>query len=241
MVTAAHCVTDGTATPSVNWLTARFKTESGTETYNGAAYYVPPTWTGNYMDGSDIAVVRLATRSSIHGYDIWRGSDPWDTIADVAGYGLSGNGATGVSGTYPFGTLRAGQNYLDPVEWGIDGSPYAWDFDDGTALHDALCIVTGVCQQGVGATEVLIAPGDSGGPMFFGGHLGGVHSFGATFGNAYGDIDNTLNSSFGELAGDTRVTAYADWIDSITVPEPGSMVLLGAGIGLLAFLRRRRA
>ncbi|MEM8825565.1 MAG: trypsin-like serine protease [Pseudomonadota bacterium] len=60
-----------------------------------------------------------------------------------------------------------------------------------------------------------------------------------------------LNSSYGEFAGDTRVSRYADWFDnalaggqafSLLVPEPGAVGLLGLGVlGLFAARRRRAA
>lgn len=240
LVTAAHCVTDGGSAPAVNSLSATFYTAGGPQTFSGAGYFVPTGWDGDYLNGSDIALVRLSAAAlGITSYELWRGADPWGATVDVAGYGLPGTGAAGASSS-GFGTLRAGQNTLDPVIWTLPGFPYAWDFDDGTSAHDALCILAGVCHAGLGDNEVMIAPGDSGGPMFFGGYLGGVHSFGATFGWPI-DVDDVLNSSFGELAGNTRVNAYAPWIDSIVaVPEPGTITLLGlALVPLLASAVRR--
>ncbi|MGD0014077.1 MAG: PEP-CTERM sorting domain-containing protein [Bryobacteraceae bacterium] len=53
-----------------------------------------------------------------------------------------------------------------------------------------------------------------------------------------GDIDNDLSGTFGELAGDTRIGEYADWIDAQLVPEPGSNFLAGLGLLALAALAR---
>lgn len=85
--------------------------------------------------------------------------------------------------------------------------------------------------KGFGKIEVGIAPGDSGGPGFIDGKVAGVHSFGFTHfcaGVTNGtDFSCGLDSSYGEMSGDTRVSTFADWIDDVggavaltPVPEP---------------------
>jgi len=64
-----------------------------------------------------------------------------------------------------------------------------------------------------------------------------VHSFGATYGMPW-DIDNFLNSTFGELGGDTRVAEVAGWIDSllyVPVPVPGAVYLFASGLASWRF------
>jgi len=75
---------------------------------------------------------------------------------------------------------------------------------------------------GFGELEVGIAPGDSGGPGFVDGKIAGVHSFGFTYfcGGAGSptngtDFDCGLNSSWGEMSGDTRVSTFAGWVDRV--------------------------
>lgn len=81
--------------------------------------------------------------------------------------------------------------------------------------------------KGFGKLEVGIAPGDSGGPGFIDGKVAGVHSFGFTHsceGVSNGtDFSCGLNSSFGEMSGDTRVSSYADWIDEVTGGSPAAV------------------
>jgi len=86
--------------------------------------------------------------------------------------------------------------------------------------------------KGYGKLEVGIAPGDSGGPGFIDGKIAGVHSFGFTHfctGITNGtDFSCGLDSSYGEMSGDARVSAHVDWIDGVVagdipttpVPEP---------------------
>ena len=73
--------------------------------------------------------------------------------------------------------------------------------------------------KGFGKFVVGVAPGDSGGPGFIDGMIAGVHSFGFTHscaGVANGtDFTCGLDSSYGEMSGDTRVSTYADWIDAV--------------------------
>jgi len=73
--------------------------------------------------------------------------------------------------------------------------------------------------KGFGKLEVGVAPGDSGGPGFIDGKIAGVHSFGFTH-NCQGVTNGTdfscgLNSSYGEVSGDTRVSSHAGWIDAV--------------------------
>ena len=113
---------------------------------------------------------------------------------------------------------------------------------------------------GEGDDEVSAAPGDSGSPTFIDGLIAGVGSYSITLGvpfelpglflcltpdidgctiDPFGNIVFNLNSSFGEFAGDTRVSFYADFVDDIIgVPEPASLSIFGLGLLLLAFTRR---
>lgn len=72
--------------------------------------------------------------------------------------------------------------------------------------------------KGYGKYEIGIGPGDSGGPGFIDGKIAGVHSFGFTHlceGVTNGtDFSCGLNSSFGEMSGDTRVAFWAPWVEA---------------------------
>jgi hypothetical protein len=68
------------------------------------------------------------------------------------------------------------------------------------------------------------APGDSGGIGITNGVITGVTSYGVTlalcnpFGvcNRTSDVNDDIDSSFGEFAGDTRVSKYSSFIDNVT-------------------------
>ncbi|TPE61417.1 PEP-CTERM sorting domain-containing protein [Sandaracinobacter neustonicus] len=87
--------------------------------------------------------------------------------------------------------------------------------------------------------EVGVAGGDSGGPGFLNGKIASVNSYGLTFGSELGDIDDELNSSFGEYSGYVPVYAHKDWLKSV-VPEPATWAMMITGFGLVGTMMRRR-
>ena len=96
-------------------------------------------------------------------------------------------------------------------------------------------------NTGVGAREVGIAGGDSGGPGFVDGKLASINSYGLTFGTNFGDFGGGLNSGWGEFSGYVPVYIHTDFIATTAVPEPASWALLIMGFGLTgATMRRRR-
>jgi hypothetical protein len=130
---------------------------------------------------------------------------------------------------------------------------------------------TGVVMNGE-FTEANSSPGDSGGPTFIDGLLAGITSFGITGAILDGvcgpghidpdsdapgvdDFDTPVsqactNSSFGEIAGDTRISHQLAFLNAALngtlpmtwVPEPGMLGLFGLGaIGAIAAGRRRRS
>jgi hypothetical protein len=89
---------------------------------------------------------------------------------------------------------------------------------------------------------VILGGGDSGGPLFIGGQIAGVASYGLSFGVDFGDTDDVVNSTFGEFGGWTSTAYNSAWIASATtaVPEPSSFILVGAGLFALAGITKRR-
>ncbi len=74
-------------------------------------------------------------------------------------------------------------------------------------------------DKGFKKLEVGVAPGDSGGPAFIDGKIAGVHSFGFT-NLCEGETNQPdrvcgLQSSHGEMSGDTRVSGFVDWINGV--------------------------
>jgi hypothetical protein len=94
----------------------------------------------------------------------------------------------------------------------------------------------------VGADEVGLAGGDSGGPMFIGGAIAGVNW--STAQPPIGDVNSFLDASWGEASFFMRVSYNRDFILTATngtamfVPEPSTLFLL---LGAYSSLRVRLA
>jgi hypothetical protein len=187
---------------------------------------------------------------------------------NVAGYGARSDKGGSVGANLGAGRLRQGDNRIDfrfgdPAFAGLFTADdffgpiaeysYVSDFDNGRTpdsflrSNDASCRVARAfglagakfCNVGVGLMEVAIAGGDSGGPQFIDGRIVSVSSYGLTFGREFGDIDNVLNSSFGEFSGYAPLYVNADYIRSV-IPEPGTWAMLVLGFGTVGAAIRRR-
>jgi hypothetical protein len=235
VLTAAHCLTDSTGRISTVSSSISFLPSGEAFTTQGGGYVVHPGWSGDISLGFDVGLIRLREMppDTVERYSLYRGAIELHQVMFLLGYGASGTGHTGIDRTrYPFGTLRFGHNRFDETGdiliSSLPGSVLLYDFDDGTALHDAFGSVGMTSDFGLGSAEATISAGDSGGPSFIDGRIAGIHSFLAVF-SSPPDIDNIqFNSSLGELGGDTRVSVYVNYIDSVTaVPEPSCRTLAG--------------
>lgn len=249
VVTAAHCLLDATSIDVIF-----FPPGGGTETVTTSTYLIKSGYTGSVIDPNDIGVIGLGTSiTDVESYSLFTG-DAVGMVYDEVGFGASGTGATGV--TLPAGLRRHGYNRFDftgadPVFAGFwdDYDILFADFDNGSAAQDASCRLTAYftasnaayCDLGLGDYEALAAPGDSGGPLFVGGRLAAVSSFGLTFADGIvGDVDGLLNSSFGEFAGFVPIAAHAAWLKTALVDEPATLLLTFTGLLGIALVRRRR-
>jgi hypothetical protein len=205
-------------------------------TYNIVRSITFPGWTLG-SDSNDIGLIELGSEIAgvapalmIH--------LPEDSIllgqtTTWVGYGQGGTGLTGSTGAP--GTLRAFTNVIDGIgpTFGLVESSMFTDFDrpDGSknSIESSSPFPT--------MFEGNVAPGDSGGGVFWGGGLVGVSSYRARLTG-----DPSSNSDYGELSGASRLNRYTDWITEQTniaaVPEPSAAVLLVFGV-TGAFRRRR--
>ncbi|AFJ03448.1 Calx-beta domain-containing protein [Methylophaga frappieri] len=180
----------------------------------------------------DVALLTLAQPAPDYArrYDLYRQRDELHQVFDLVGYGRPGAGAEGVTSEVPTSAERlVAQNRFDTdvgtldlftfdqMSWGpVAGTQLVADFDDGSVALDSLGQLMGVNDLGQNLLEGLITPGDSGGPAFIDGQVAGVASYIARFaqGDQYLDTNETIDSSFGELAFWQRVSSYTQWIDT---------------------------
>jgi hypothetical protein len=226
-------------------------------------------YTGEVIDQNDIAVLRLSQGLlSTDAYDLYSGGLQGEQF-NVAGYGGRSTigGAFGVDARTGF--LREGDNTYS-YRWGDsafggfftdrDGTgegffgfadyedSWVSDFDSGLAVNDQACLIAAAvgaplgfgCENGVGAREVGVAGGDSGGPQFIDGKISSVTSYGLTFGVGFGDCRAGLNSSCGEFSGYVPVSIHTNFIeDAMAVPEPATWAMMLMGFGAVGFATRR--
>lgn len=168
----------------------------------------------------DLAVLELSSPAPEEaGYGLYQKGDEVGHDFTLAGYGVAGNGFSGTVSDSCF-TLRVGQNtydgdsvdYNEHTKWNIGSDQLGFDFDSGSISQDATDYYFNHTDLGLADEECLITSGDSGGPSFIQGQIAGIHSF--VMGGTATDVNQDVDSSFGEVAFDTMVSPYIDWITS---------------------------
>ena len=118
---------------------------------------INPGYDPNGLGVNDIAIITLAQEApaAAERFDIYTTQDELGQVANIYGYGLIGQGATGdIANSY--GTDHVGENKLELLGDVLNGMPWTdfginqsgtfsapsgslllYDFDDGTAAHDA--------------------------------------------------------------------------------------------------------
>ncbi len=244
-LTAAHCVLDSSGNPLGGSATITFTNDLNQSfAYQSIASSAHPSFqANNYTGGFDLAIITLnaVVDSSIGRLSLYQGTGEMGATGTVIGYGRTGTGLTGsLAGT--FGTRHQGLNVVDDI---LTNNILFFDFDSGAPQNNTLG------NTGLGASEVMVALGDSGGPTLIGGQIAGIHSFITCVASPFPgqiclsppDVDNLNNSSFGERFGDTRISTYNTWIqgvvDPASIPEP-STVAAGLCAAVTCLLRSRR-
>ena len=141
------------------------------------------------------------------------------------------------SGENFFGTAQIEHSYISDFDNGLSAQSQSRRV--ANALGLGAIGNTYFNDNGLGAREVSIAGGDSGGPGFINGQLASVNSYGLTFGTNFGDAKGGLQSSFGELNGFVPIFLHTGFIGN--VPEPSTWALLLLGFGVAGAAMRRKS
>jgi hypothetical protein len=225
VLTAAHLFAGNTTSANII-----FETTAGLQTIASSHVLVNPNYdTAN--SNSDLALVWLSQDAPVAAqrYGIYRSSSELGQTMTMVGYGVPGSGATGTlapfneaparlkaNNQFDAESVALGRFFGDAGVWeATNGKQLVADFDNGLAQNDALGSLLNKPGLGLGTAEGLISKGDSGGPAFLGNLVAGIASFTARL-SATGivpDIDNTNDSSYGEIAAWQRVSSYQQWID----------------------------
>ncbi|MDY6805446.1 MAG: trypsin-like serine protease, partial [Cyanobacteriota bacterium] len=230
ILTAAHCVFENGEELEARDIQVTFELSSGDVTRQVSEIFLHPDY-DSASEANDIVIFELASEApeGVPRYEIYREKEEIGAVNLTVGYGATGEG--GKSSRTSDEKKRVGFNVYDDLGDKLDekflddpgsipnGTQLAYDFDNGKAANDAFGTFFGINDTGLGVREVNSAVGDSGGPTFIDGKIAGVTSYG--FGGNAGvstDIDNRTNSTFGEISVDTRVSAYADWVDDVVSP-----------------------
>ncbi len=252
VLTAGHCVTSAFgaglySSPGVSFIppTNTGISDNVTEGRGVSSIAVDPLWTGDPTLGGDLAVIHLSRAAPAYAtrYSLYTGMALPSSPIVLAGFGLSGTGATGASG-YGYGYLRAGTN-----EYAVTGADERFGWSSNLLIgqfYDATHPSTnalGLANPYSSSNEVIIAHGDSGGPAFYNGQLVGVHDLGICLGSGScavpPSVSTSNNSYYGELWADVSVAGNAAFIEQQLVSEPGSAVLMILGLSLAGWRRRR--
>ncbi|MDD2310859.1 MAG: Calx-beta domain-containing protein [Desulfuromonadaceae bacterium] len=229
ILTAAHLVE---TTPGVIAASAvvHFETLEGTASFTADDISVIPSY-DPINDNNDLALIWLPVRAAVKAdrYELYRPADEIGQTMSLVGYGIPGSGSTGTYEQYAGVPLRIKAENTADTDVGVlksrlggvmgwqpaSGTQLVADFDNGSSAQDALGLLIQKTDPGLGATEGMIAPGDSGGPAFIDGRVAGIASYTASLSTAaaHPDTDNVSNSSFGELGFWQRVSGYQQWID----------------------------
>jgi hypothetical protein len=135
----------------------------------------------------DIAMCLVSGDIGLDWYpDIYKNDRENGSVCSLAGYGATGTFITGIISNKE-SKKRAGSNIID-------------------AVNEYLLFCSPSVKTGKTELEFIIAPGDSGGGLFIGNDLAGIHS------GVVEDKPNKGKSKYGAVTVHTRVSVYKDWI-----------------------------
>jgi hypothetical protein len=249
VLTAAHCV-DEDEDGRVDWAIAGFPFVAGFELpgrdvlarIDTAAIHLPLGWPDNHHDLAVLELVESAP-PAIPRYPLYGQLDEIGQQVVVTGYGATGVGETGIDRVASESFIkRAGLNRLDDF-FDDHQIHVGFDFDSGLPVNNTFAFLGVDSDLGFGQDEVMTANGDSGAPIFVGNAIVGVHAFTARL--AATDVDEKLDSSWGEVSFNSRISSFQEFISIATadqavfVSEPSSVRVTAWSLALVGLALRR--
>jgi len=237
IITAAHVLNSLPDTDDIN---INFNTSANISVSQVVSYTLHPGWENNPSNyNNDLAIIELSAPidNSIDRYDIYREFNELEQIFTRIGYSkeiepntgeISDSEAEFHSGTNRYDTTTEQIN--DYIGTSIQNQyQLSYDYDNGETENDAWGSILNNHDTGTGSTEIFANPGDSGGPALINNQIAGIASYIFRYqdNNINPDITDVVDSTYGEIASDTRVSKYANWIDSMVsenfqVPKPST-------------------
>ncbi len=263
VLTAAHCLPGGNPNLASLSLSGIQFSLFSSDIYTPTSVVIHPNWDYNdFSNGFDVAVLNFANGlPAVNFYPIYTyaaGDNELGDSFELFGYGRCGTPQVGNFGCATQG-LRRAANRVDNITPNERIFEFSFDSYSGNTVqvgsvtcreHDALCQADGIETPSkefvpeIGTRQGIVAPGDSGGPSLIqvaGQYFSiGMHSYLSCISanNACispPDFDGSAspNGSWGEIAGNTRLSSYTDFIQGVAeVPEPSSALLVGTAIFL---------
>jgi hypothetical protein len=145
----------------------------------------------------DIAICLLSNPIALDWYpELYENNDESGALCSISGYGSTGTFITGVN-NYKI-EKRAGSNFIDTTQ-------------------GSLMLCSPSVSHKKTELEFLIAPGDSGGGLFIGNKLAGIHS------GLIEDKGSQKTAKYGAVSAHTRISVYKEWIkdniNNLTIKE----------------------
>ncbi len=234
ILSAAHCFetnSEGservTRNPNPHQVTVLFSLPDEYVEMDVARIIMHPGWRNDEGYNNDLAILELVESApeEAERYALYRDNNEMGRVFTRVGFGIRATGAKGEDDDEEESILRFGQNRYEAFgdifnEAGYEavnepGTQLVYDFDSGKPANDALGIEFGERDLGLGRKEIGSSSGDSGGPAFINGRLAGISSTGMEPGTEGIDVTDENDTSFGEYFFDTRVSAFADYIDQV--------------------------
>ncbi len=266
ILTAAHCVSNGSALTSTSF-TARFRVGAGNTAADwievtGNQYAVRDGYSGQVIEERDVAVLTLSADAPAWAAGRGLADGPALVRSTIGGYGRYGviGGPQSFSDQFNNNAIvRSGWNIFESTcrTGGLCAGAGNPDFAGfgGVILADAdlsgqsgngfLCATLGFCNAGFGDfMEVGINRGDSGSAALdANGRIIGVASWGSISdpGSLIPVGGNIGYACVANVAGNAACQANYNWVQAQVVPEPSTYALMATGLaGLAAMARRRR-